>query len=73
MNSLALIFRDSKTLRFTKYLDSEAKPFYQVFCTYQQWQPPSDQPGLKHCLDESSSDESVSEEEVPQFNESSEE
>lgn len=65
MNSLALIFRDSKTLRFTKYLDVEAEPYYQIFCSYYPWQPPLDQPNLKHCEDEeSTSDYSISDSSV---------
>ncbi|KAK6625642.1 hypothetical protein RUM43_005941 [Polyplax serrata] len=53
MNCLALVFRDAKTLRFTKYLPAEAEPFFQIFCTYYQWRPSVDQPDLRHCAEES--------------------
>lgn len=59
MNSLALIYRDTKTLRFMKYLSATSKPFYQISCTYRPWSPPSDNPNLRHC--DSDSDDQGSE------------
>ncbi|KAK6644087.1 hypothetical protein RUM43_000353 [Polyplax serrata] len=53
MNCLALVFRDAKTLRFTKYLPAGAEPFFQIFCTYYQRRPSVDQPDLRHCAEES--------------------
>lgn len=61
MNSLALIYRDTKTLKFVKYLDAKAKSFYQISCTYRSWSPPPDKPELRHCESDSDDENAPSE------------